>query len=342
MANSQLTVLILAAGKGTRMKSGKAKVLHEVFNEPMIHHVVRTAQQLEPLQTLVVVGHQQDAVRNALADFPVDYALQEQQLGTGHAVLATEPSLQHRADTIMILCGDTPLIRKETLISMLQAHSAKKSTLTVMTTILENPANYGRILLSADDQVLAIVEEKDATPEQRLIKEINTGIYCVERSFLFPALRNVGTNNSQKEMYLTDIVGIAVSRGIAVEKFTTYNNPKEILGVNSRVELAEATQELQMRQNISLMLGGVTITSPQTVSIARDTVCGQDAKIGPLVSITGKSVVGKESCIGQGAILNNAQIGDNVQIGPYSVIVNTSIPDGSVLPPYSSIGGKIQ
>jgi bifunctional UDP-N-acetylglucosamine pyrophosphorylase/glucosamine-1-phosphate N-acetyltransferase len=202
--------------------------------------------------------------------------------------------------------------------------------------------NYGRILLSENDQVLGIIEEKDASPEQRKIKEINTGIYCIDRHFLFSALQNVGTNNSQKEMYLTDIVAIASSQGIAAEKFTTYNNPKEILGVNSRVELAEASLELQMRRNISLMLSGVTISMPHTVSIAREATVAQDSQIGPLVSISGKSVLGKECTIGQGAVLQDAQIGDNVKIGPYSVIVNASVPTGSNLPPYTSIGGKLQ
>ena len=335
MLSPPLSVIILAAGKGTRMKSDKAKVLHEVFFAPMVQHVVDAVLPLNPSHTVVVVGHQGEDVRKALRVSPCEFVVQTQQLGTGHAVLAAESAFKEDDGTIMILCGDTPLITTETLARMYSAHMNNRATLTLMTTLLDNPTNYGRILTDAGGKVLGIVEQKDASPEQLQLKEINAGIYCVKKGFLFSALKKVDTNNSQQEVYLTDIVKQAVEAGQRVEKCTA-TTPTEVLGVNSRVELADAQQQLQLHRNRTLMLQGVTIYNPETVAVAPGVEIGNDTLLEAGVRITGNSRIGKGSRIGQGAILHNCRIDEGVLIGPYSCLTDLVVAGGKVLPPGST------
>ena len=335
MTTSTLSIVILAAGKGTRMKSAKAKVLHEVFFAPMVHHVISAVTPLDPVRTVVVIGHQGEAVQKALQGSKCEFVVQQHQLGTGHAVLAAQNAIQEDDCTVMILCGDTPLIKTNTLAEMYAAHLKHQATLTLMTTILDNPTNYGRIITDTKGKLIGIVEQKDASPEQLQVKEVNAGIYCVDKSFLFAALQKVDTNNSQKEMYLTDIVKQAVDAGCAVEKFTT-PHPTEVLGVNSRIELADAERELQMRRNHELMLQGVTIHSPETVSIAPEVSIGRDTVLETGVQITGKSKIGQDSIISQGSILCNCLVGDGVLINPYCCLTGAHIASGRVLPPFST------
>jgi bifunctional UDP-N-acetylglucosamine pyrophosphorylase/glucosamine-1-phosphate N-acetyltransferase len=332
---SSLSVIILAAGKGTRMKSEKAKVLHEVFFMPMVHHVIGATASLMPQKTVVVVGHQQDAVRSALADFQVTYAVQKEQLGTGHAVLVTEKSISENDSTVLILCGDTPLIKSDTLVDMCSKHATNDASLTLMTTLLEDPTNYGRIVSGDKGEVVGIVEQKDATIDQLKIQEINAGIYCASREFLFHALKQVGTENSQGEVYLTDIVGLAVADGLKVEKYTT-PYPMDVLGVNSRIELAQAHLELQMRKNREIMLEGVTIYSPHTTTISEGSSVGRDSTLFAGVEITDNSIIGKSCTIGQGVILKNCTIGDNVTIGPYCCLTDITISTKTVVAPYTN------
>ena len=334
MSSPQLSVIVLAAGKGTRMKSDKAKVLHEVFFTPMIRHVVNAVLPLNPEQIIVIVGHQQNAVKQILQDFELDFAVQEQQLGTGHAVLIAEKSIKEDSDAVMILCGDTPLIKAETLARMYRAHRAGKAAVTLMTTHLEDPTNYGRILPTPDGKIVGIVEQKDATAKQLRINEINAGIYCVEKEFLFSALKKVGTDNSQNEVYLTDIVKLAAESGLSVEKVST-DNPLEVLGVNSRVELAEAHKALHRRRNIDLMMQGVSMYQPESISVSPEVHIGRDTILEPFVCITGSSRIGESCLIGQGTILGNCRIGDHVVIGPYSLLSDTTVDAESVLAAFS-------
>lgn len=334
MTSLSLSVIILAAGKGTRMKSDKAKVLHDVFYAPMIHHVLNATLPLQPNQTIAIVGHQKTIVQDALKSFAVSFVIQKEQLGTGHAVLVAEHAIAAQADTIMILCGDTPLIKTETLKAMYSCHQKHNAVLTLMTTVLENPTNYGRIICDSNDKILGIVEQKDATEEQRKINEINAGIYCVDKNFLFSALKMVDTNNSQSEMYLTDIVKVAVDQGLVVEKYTAHT-PLDVLGVNSRVELADAQNELQMRRNTLLMLQGVTMNNPATISVSPESIIGPDTILDPVVNISENCHVGKCCKIGQGTILRNCQIDDNVTIGPYSFLSGCTVPANTALPPFS-------
>lgn len=334
MSSPRLSVIVLAAGKGTRMKSDKAKVLHEVFFAPMVRHVMNAVLPLNPEQILTIVGHQQDAVQQVLQDFALDFAVQDHQLGTGHAVLIAENSIREDIDTVMILCGDTPLIKAETLTRMYREHKAGKATLTLMTTHLDDPTNYGRILSTPDGKIAGIVEQKDATAEQLRVNEINGGIYCVDKEFLFSALKRVGTDNSQNEVYLTDIVKLAVESDLSVEKVST-DNPLEVLGVNSRVELAEAHKVLHRRRNIDLMMQGVSMYQPESISVSPEVHIGRDTLLEPCVRIIGNSRIGESCLIGQGTILENCRIGDHVVIGPYSLLSDTTVAAGSVLAAFS-------
>jgi bifunctional UDP-N-acetylglucosamine pyrophosphorylase/glucosamine-1-phosphate N-acetyltransferase len=334
MFSHSLSIIILAAGKGTRMKSAKAKVLHEVFHAPMIHHVLDSVLPLRPATTVVVVGHQKAVVKDALDGYDIVCALQENQLGTGHAVLAAQKHIPDTCKTVMILCGDTPLVRAKTLQDMCDLHRQQGSGLTLMTTVLDDPTNYGRILCTGKGHVTGIVEQKDASEEQLGIKEINAGIYCVDKTFLFTALKKVGTDNSQGEVYLTDVVALAVESGVKVEKFMT-DIPVDVLGVNSRIELAYAHRELQQRRNRELMLQGVTMLHPDTTSVSPDSTVGQDTLLEPGVHISGSSSIGNSCSIGQGAIIKGCRVGAGVTIGAYSYLIDKTIEPGSSLAPYS-------
>ena len=334
-----LATIILAAGKGTRMKSDKAKVLHEVFFEPMIHHVIKAVLPLAADRSIIMVGHQKDTVEEALGGFNLICVEQKEQNGTGHAVLCAEEALHDFSGTILILCGDSPLLLAEHLREMLDVHVSRDSVLTIMTTLLDNPANYGRIITDGSGNVTDIVEEKDATDRQRSIKEINAGIYCVEKEFLFSALKQVTTDNSQGEMYLTDIVAIAVKSGFSVQKYE-HPVPDHVLGVNSRVELSEAHRELQARRNNELMSSGITMHNPTTISVASTAVVAPDSTLTANITISGSSVISSGSMLEPGVLISNATIGQNVQVGANSVISDASIADGVIIPPLSRIPEK--
>ena len=306
--------VILAAGKGTRMKSAKAKVLHELFFKPMLHHVLDAVAAAGIARQAVIVGHQREKVLASLAAYQITPVVQEEQLGTGHAVLCAETACAD-AELVMILCGDTPLIRPETLQALLRQHQERGADLTLMTTELDNPFGYGRIISGADGQVLRIVEEKDANADERVLREINAGIYLADRSFLFAALRQVGRNNSQGEVYLTDIVGIAVREGRRVEKFV-HRPAIDVLGVNSRVELAQAHAELQMRRCRELMLAGVTIYSPETVLISPESIIGQDAVIHAGVHLVGPCQIGAGAVIGAHSVLHGCAVAAGEEVPP--------------------------
>jgi bifunctional UDP-N-acetylglucosamine pyrophosphorylase/glucosamine-1-phosphate N-acetyltransferase len=231
------------------MKSDRAKVLHELLSVPMIHHVLDTVKEVGVDRTIVVVGHQRQQVAEALAGYDVSLVVQEEQLGTGHAVRCAEDELKDAAATVLILCGDVPLVRGETLRKMIDDHLEKKSTLTVMTTRLPDPTGYGRMICDDEGSCCRIVEERDATDIERKVDRINAGIYCAAVPFLFDALQAVDNKNSQGEIYLTDIVRIACDRGIRVATFEV-NDPLEVQGVNSGAELAAAESELKRRQGL--------------------------------------------------------------------------------------------
>lgn len=316
-----LTTVILAAGKGTRMKSAKAKVLHELMFAPMIHHVLDAVKPLNSRQNIVVAGHQRKEVEISLAGYHVDIAIQEEQLGTGHAVMAAQRKLQGEESTVMILCGDTPLLTAKRLSAMYEHHMDSNATVTVMTTELDNPTNYGRIVSDDQGRFTRIVEEKDSTDTEKCIKEVNSGIYCVEQSFLFDNLQKIGSDNAQNEIYLTDIVALAVDKGLTVEKFIN-SDSDEIMGVNSRTELAKAHALLQMRRNRELMDSGVTMYSPETILIGPQVTIEPDTIIHANTTITGSSNIMKNCCIQQGCFLSNVQLNENSYIKPYTILTD--------------------
>jgi bifunctional UDP-N-acetylglucosamine pyrophosphorylase/glucosamine-1-phosphate N-acetyltransferase len=328
---SQISVVILAAGKGTRMKSTKAKVLHEVFFKPMLHHVLDSVKSLEPARCIVILGHQEEAVRSSLSGYDVEIVRQEQQLGTGHAVQMAKSAIPEEEGVVMILCGDTPLISSTSLNTMHERHVADHVDLTVMTTILDRPTGYGRII-SSGDNVLAIVEEKEANEQQREIKEINAGIYLVERQFLFEALETLTPDNAQGELYLTDIVEYAVSREKKAEKFLN-PNPMEVMGVNSRVELEAAHRQLQRQRNIQLMQQGITLYNSESVAVSPTAEVGCDTILMQNTRISGDCIIGKFCIIENGALLQDCTVGDNTRIGAYSVLSNCTIDKNSEIPP---------
>ncbi|MCL2791388.1 MAG: NTP transferase domain-containing protein [Desulfobulbus sp.] len=326
-----IIAVVLAAGKGTRMKSARAKVLHEVYFRPMLHHVLIAVQQAAIERCAVIVGHQRQDVLRALEPFAITPVIQEEQLGTGHAVLCAEPACAN-ADLVMILCGDTPLIQAATLTEMIDSHRHSRAALTLMTTLVDQPFGYGRILSDSQGSLQAIVEEKDATEEQRRIREINAGIYLADRAFLFDALRRVGTNNSQGEVYLTDIVAIARSQGLPVHRFV-HPWAVDVLGVNSRIELAQAHAILQQRHNRDLMLAGVSLYGPETVLVSPDCAIGPDTVIEGMVRISGASVVGRDCRIASGCVLHACTLGDGVTVGANSVLAHCAIAAGDTVAP---------
>ena len=326
-----LSVIVLAAGKGTRMKSSRAKVLHEILFKPMLHHVLEAILPLGSRRTVVIVGHQEEHVRSALQGSAAEIVVQQEQLGTGHAVRMAEPVIPEKKGLVMILCGDTPLISSSSLAQMIAKHRENNTDLTVMTTVLAEPFGYGRII-GDGDSLTTIVEEKEADEDQKKITEINAGIYLVERQFLFEALTQVTPENTQGEFYLTDIVGYAVSCGKVAQKFRN-DEPLEVLGVNSRVELEAAQRYLQEKRNQQLMRQGVSIANSSTVIIASSVDIGSDTAISQNVTISGNTRIGRECHIESGVVIKNCHIGDNVTIGANSVIVDCKLGDDITLQP---------
>jgi UDP-N-acetylglucosamine diphosphorylase/glucosamine-1-phosphate N-acetyltransferase len=247
-----LAFIVLAAGLGKRMKSDKAKVLHGVLGKPMVHYVLETATQLADRNVYVIVGYQSEIVRSSIEEkYDVHYVYQEKQLGTGHAVSCALPYLESQIQQVVILCGDTPLISQSTVGSLIRTHRILKNDLTVLAVNMDKPTGYGRILLRENQQVAGIVEETDATDVQRNIKIVNTGIYCVERSFLTDAIGALTSHNAQKELYLTDIVEIGFRRSKAITAVIG-EDANEVMGVNSQEDLLLAEEQMQLRLSKNL------------------------------------------------------------------------------------------
>ena len=336
MEYSSVMGLVLAAGKGTRMKSDSPKVLHEVFFSPMIRHVLDALQPIFLGGNIVVTGHQRQMVEESLRGYPISFVQQAQQLGTGHAVLACEGELRSHKGPVLILCGDTPLVRTETLRQFIHAHVENSSIVTVMTTTIAEPDNYGRIVSDEHGNIVKIVEEKDASCAEREIKEVNAGIYCVDARFLFDALHRVGTDNMQGEIYLTDIVAIATGAGIHVHKFWCTDS-EEVLGVNSRRELAQAHSVLQRRYLDVLMESGVTLIQPEAVSIEKTVTIGRDSVIYPNTFLTGACDIGSGVRIDPFVKIHDSTIGDCARIGSFTHLQQANIPPWSIVAPHTHI-----
>lgn len=326
--------VILAAGKGTRMKSRLPKVLHSVCGKPMLLHVIQAAQESGIHRNVIIVGHEAEMVREAV-DAEVQWAYQLEQKGTGHAVMQAEPMLKDFDGSIVILCGDTPLITPGTLKELTESHVRAGNGATVLTAVLDDPAGYGRIIRDGSGQVLGIVEHKDASDDQLEIQEINTGIYCFKASRLFAALKTISPANAQGEYYLTDVLAVLKKDGERVGAVTAAN-AQEIAGINNRVQLAEAEKELRLRILHRLMMDGVTIIDPLNTYIDRDVDIGADSVVFPGTIIEGKCRLGDNCHIGpytrlkdvqagesvtiQNSIILESTVGNNVNIGPFAYI----------------------
>ena len=310
--------IILAAGKGTRMKSELPKVLHEIMTKPLLGYVIDSVKNLCE-ENIVIVGYKAEEVKKYVCTNyeTAKIVLQKEQLGTGHAVASALSELNGYIGEVIILCGDTPLIKDSTLKEMVKTHKNNNSDLTVMSAVVDNPTNYGRIIRNSDNSVNSIVEEKDATPEQKKINEINAGIYCFNWAKISPFLSELKANNAQNEYYLTDIVKKANENNLKTAVYVIKDD-KEIYGINSRENLAQAASILQKNVNKKLMENGVTIISPETTWISTDTEIGQDTVIFPSCVIEGKNKIGKNCKIGPFAhIRGGVETEDFVKIGNF-------------------------
>ena len=318
--------VILAAGKGTRMKSETPKVLHKIFEKPLLGYVLDNIKTITN-ENFVIVGHHADEVKEYVEKNyqNAKTVLQTPQLGTGHAVSMVLPYLKDFKGQVLILCGDTPLITSETLNKFVEFHNSNNSDLTVMSTIFENPTNYGRIIREPDGSLKCIVEEKDATPEQKAVKEVNAGIYILDWAKIAPAFSQLTSNNAQGEYYLTDIIEWGKKNNLRVNAFILENSD-EIYGINSRKNLAEATRIMNTRKLNSLMDSGVTIVDPNSTWISEDTEIGTDTIIYLSTYIEGSNKIGKNCKIGPCAhFRGNVEVEDNCKIGNFVEVKKAKI-----------------
>jgi bifunctional UDP-N-acetylglucosamine pyrophosphorylase/glucosamine-1-phosphate N-acetyltransferase len=362
--------IVLAAGQGKRMKSKLYKVLHPVCGKPMVGHVVDTVKQVNSERVIVIVGHGAEAVQSVLGD-AAEYVLQQQQLGTGHAVKQAAPLLSNEAGSTIVICGDTPLVTPETLEALLKLRESNDAAATVLTAHLDNPKGYGRVIRGEDGNVLRIVEQKDCTTQEDALHEINTGTYCFDNAKLFAALEKVTNQNVQQEYYLTDVIAILVNANETVLGYITHD-AAESIGVNDRLALSEAEQFMRERIAKRHMLNGVTIIDPSSTVIGADVTIGSDTILFPGTIIKGYTVIGEECVIGPNSdidssiIANNAivkhsvldqaevglrttvgpfaylrpgaKLGEDVKIGDFVEVKNATISNGSKVSHLSYIG----
>lgn len=333
--------IILAAGKGTRMKSEKSKVLHEIFDKALLGYVLDSVNNTGKIdESFVIVGHQAEVVEKYVKDnyTNVTTKLQSPQLGTGHAVSMACPDLEDFDGDVVILCGDTPLITSQTLEAFLKSHKNNHCHITVMTAEFDDPTNYGRIIRNVDGSIKAIVEEKDATEYEKAVQEVNAGVYCLKWQKVKQAFNELKSNNAQGEYYLTDIIAWGAKKKLNVQGFKLKNN-EEILGINSKVQLAEAAKILNKRSLKKLMNDGVTIVDPDTTWISPETTIGADTVVFPSTFINGANKIGTGCKIGPFAhIRGNCEIGNNVRVGNFVEIKKSVIADNTNVSHLSYIG----
>ncbi|MGG7222794.1 bifunctional UDP-N-acetylglucosamine diphosphorylase/glucosamine-1-phosphate N-acetyltransferase GlmU [Bacillus sp. ATD] len=331
--------VVLAAGQGTRMKSKLYKVLHPVCGKPMVEHVVDEALKLSLSKLVTIVGHGAEEVKKQLGD-KSEYALQAEQLGTAHAVKQAQPFLADEKGVTIVICGDTPLLTAETMEEMLKEHTQREAKATILTAVAEDPTGYGRIIRSQNGAVQKIVEHKDASEEERLVTEINTGTYCFDNEALFRAIDQVSNDNAQGEYYLPDVIEILKNEGETVAAYQT-GNFQETLGVNDRVALSQAEQFMKERINKRHMKNGVTLIDPMNTYISPDAVIGSDTVIYPGTVIKGEVQIGEDTIIGphteimnssigsrtviKQSVVNHSKVGNDVNIGPFAHIRPDSV-----------------
>jgi bifunctional UDP-N-acetylglucosamine pyrophosphorylase/glucosamine-1-phosphate N-acetyltransferase len=334
--NSGLHVVILAAGQGTRMKSSLPKVLHRISDLALIDYVLRAADAVAPASTTVVVGHRADVVKEHLRTRPrIEFAVQEPQLGTAHALQTTEQVLAGRTGTVVLLSGDVPLLSPNTLRRLVDTHRGANAAATVVTATVDRPYGYGRIVRT-DGRIARIVEERDASPTERQIREINSGIYAFDLAPLFESLRGIASQNAQGEFYLTDLIGIYRRRGLPVETLLIENS-QEIRGINSRTELAEVSGLLRQKKNEELMGAGVTLVDPATTYIDPDVEIGADTVIHPGVVLEGQTRIGAACEVRAHVRITDSTLGNRVTIDNFCVLVGARVADGAAIGPFAHL-----
>ena len=303
-----ISAVILAAGQGTRMRSDLPKVLHTLVGRSLAWHALETARQVTGAQPVMVIGHGAQAVRQSLGEEAAQFVLQSPQLGTGHAVMQAEPLLRGRADLVLVTYADMPLVRPETLRALVAAHQRGRGPVSLMTVIAADPRGFGRIVRDGAGQVVAIVEEAQASPEQLTIRELNASVYCFSADWLWLALPRIPLS-PKGEYYLTDLIGLAVADGLPVQALVA-DDPAEMIGINTRVHLAEAEALLRRRINRHWMLQGVTLVNPEATYIEPGVTIGQDTLIWPNTYLHGATVIGARCELGPNTIIHDSQVGD--------------------------------
>jgi len=332
----EIGVILLAAGQGTRMRSSRPKMLHPLGGKPLFLHPLAAAHGLKPTRIAVVIGHGGDAVRQAYTLDEVSWVVQEKQLGTGHAVRCAQPAFHHFSGDVVILSGDVPLISERTLRAMIARHRKQGAALTLLTALLTVPRGYGRILRSEKGEITGIIEEKDATHVQRKIKEVNAGVYVASPQFLFTALARVSNRNRQGEYYLPDVVSIGLKQGKKVITVKV-EDAREMMGVNTREELAYMEQSLQEKINQKWMAAGVTLRDPRTIYIEEGVAIGKDTVIGPNTHLRGQTVIGKSCQIDGTAYLTDVEIGDDVHLRFSVVMTSCRVGPGAIIGPFAHL-----
>lgn len=334
------SIAILAAGLGTRMRSKKAKVLHRAGGKALVEHTVDAALTLaDPDRIAVVVGHQAEQVQALLSSRGLRFVTQAEQKGTGHALACCREALEGAARYLIVAYGDCPLLRAATLKALVDDHSRNGAACTVITTLVEDPTGYGRMVKNADGTVSAIVEEKAVTPAQRQIREINSGIYCFDSALLWRHIAGLQPNSASRELYLTDMVEILNANGHRVLAHAI-EDATEIVGINTRIELAQADRILRERKLRELMLAGVTIEKPETVTVDMDVRVGQDTVVEPFAQLLGSTQIGEDCRIGSSSILRNATLADGVEIESFSLIADSQVDAGAKIGPFARLRMK--
>lgn len=326
------TIVVLAAGLGTRMRSGLAKALHPLAGRPLVRQVLNTVRAMDPGRIVVVLGHQADRVREACEGFGAEFVLQREQLGTGHAVRQAGDAISGADGPVVVLCADAPLLAPGTLQDLVTAHVRTRAVVTLLTAAVEEPYGYGRVLRGRSG-VTAVVEEKDATRAQKKIREVNSGIYCFEKKFLLSALGMIGKENAQGEYYLPDTIAIARKKRLKVSAMLC-PNAAEIMGVNTREDLSRAEQIIRERTNRKWMLAGVTMPDPGSVLIEGDVLLGKDVTLYPNVILEGTTTLGEGTTVYPGCRITDSVIGRGVLVKDHSVLLESVVADGASVGPF--------
>jgi len=335
MSNNDLGIVILAAGKGTRLKSSVAKVLHRAGGRTLVEHIIRACEPLKARETVVVVGHQAEQVTAVVEPFQATAVLQQPQNGTGHALQIAKRALG-RAKLAVVLPGDAPLVRTESLKALVAAHRNGNAAATILSAVLADPSGYGRVVRKTETAVSAIVEESQLTDEQRDINEINSAIYCFTLEKLWPALSQIKPNNKHRELYLTDAIAGLNAKGETVQAQVAADS-REVLGCNTRADLAEVDRVFRERKRAALMDDGVTIQLPETVLVDPDVTVGEDSIIEPGVQLLGKTKIGMRCTIRTGSVLSDALLGGDVTVEPHCVVAESRLDDGVVIGPFARL-----